>query len=240
MRLVAKKMREEIEEMEEDKVDVRKEDKTIRSFTIPAQPEIVGEILSITSFTTMDPKTHKPKSHKKEVILKKRHHLFLEGPNGIGKTTLLESLAEGTAEGAKIADGVRVGYYRQDFSTLNFEHTVYESLMSIMDKPDEARITAARQDIQTIMTALRLYKLDNRSYPSSDQGLDALIKAPTVAPLPPAWKKGGYLDRLPKDPWGKEFQFLQPGLHGDVDIWSFGADNEPGGEGINADIGSWM
>ena len=142
MRLVAKKMREEIEEMEEDKVDVRKEDKTIRTFTIPAQPEIVGEILSITSFTTMDPKTHKPKSHKKEVILKKRHHLFLEGPNGIGKTTLLESLAEGTAEGAKIAEGVRVGYYRQDFSTLNFEHTVYESLMSIMDKPDEEKMRA--------------------------------------------------------------------------------------------------
>ena len=110
----------------------------------------------------------------------------------------------------------------------------------IMDKPDEARIAAARQDIATIMTALRLYKLDNRSYPTSDQGLDALVKTPSIAPLPPNWKKGGYLDRLPKDPWGQDFQYLQPGLHGEVDVWSLGADHEPGGEDSNADIGSWM
>ncbi|MDB5195502.1 MAG: transporter family protein ATP-binding cassette, subfamily er 3 [Parcubacteria group bacterium] len=145
MRLVAKKMREEIEEMEEDKVDVRKEDKTIRPFTIPAQPEIPGELLSLTSYTTMDPKSHTPKVHKKNLALKKKQHLQLEGPNGIGKTTLLESLASGRAEGATIAPGVRVGYYRQDFSTLNFEHTVHESLMSAMEKPDEQvmRATAA-------------------------------------------------------------------------------------------------
>ncbi len=110
----------------------------------------------------------------------------------------------------------------------------------IMDKPDEARTAAARQDIATIMTALRLYKLDNRVYPSSEQGLDALVRPPSIAPLPPAWKKGGYLDKLPKDPWGEDFQYLQPGLHGDVDVWSLGADHEPGGEGSNADIGSWM
>jgi ATPase subunit of ABC transporter with duplicated ATPase domains len=142
MRLVAKKMREEIEEMEEDKVDVRKEDKTIRPFVIPAQPEITGELLTLTSYTTMDPKTHKPKVHKKSLALKKKQHLQLEGPNGIGKTTLLESLASGSAEGAVIAPGVRVGYYRQDFSTLNFDHTVYESLMSVMEKPDEERMRA--------------------------------------------------------------------------------------------------
>jgi len=110
----------------------------------------------------------------------------------------------------------------------------------IMDKPDEARIAATRQDIAAIMTALRLYKLDNRSYPTSDQGLDALVKPPSIAPLPPAWKKGGYLEKLPKDQWGQDFQYLQPGLHGDVDVWSLGADHEPGGEGSNADIGSWM
>ncbi|MEC5388141.1 type II secretion system major pseudopilin GspG [Uliginosibacterium sp. H3] len=109
----------------------------------------------------------------------------------------------------------------------------------IMDKPDEARTAAARQDIQTIMTALKLYKLDNRAYPSSDQGLNALITAPTLAPLPPNWKKGGYLERLPKDPWGQDYQYLQPGLHGDIDVWSLGADHEAGGEGSNADIGSW-
>lgn len=142
MRLVAKKMREEIEEMEEEKVDVRKEDKTIRPFTIPAQPELMGELLSISSFTVVDAKTHKPKTKKKSMALKRRDHLQLTGPNGIGKTTLLESLARGTAEGATIAPGVRVGYYRQDFSTLNFEHTVYESLLSAMDKPDEERMRA--------------------------------------------------------------------------------------------------
>lgn len=142
MRLVAKKMREEIEEMEEDKVDVRKEDKTIRPFVIPAQPDIVGDMLTITSYTTIDPKTHKPKVHKKNIVLKKRHHLLLQGPNGIGKTTLLESLAKGEAEGAQIGKGVRVGYYRQDFSTLNFEHTVRESLLSVMEKQDEEKMRA--------------------------------------------------------------------------------------------------
>jgi ATPase subunit of ABC transporter with duplicated ATPase domains len=142
MRLVAKKMREEIEEMEDEKVDVRKEDKTIRPFTIPAQPEFTGELLTITSVMTIDPKKHTPKTKKVQVVLKRRDHLQLTGPNGIGKTTLLESLAAGTAEGARIADGVRVGYYRQDFSTLNFEETVYQSLLSAMEKPDEERMRA--------------------------------------------------------------------------------------------------
>lgn len=142
MRLVAKKMRTEIEEMEEEKVDVRREDKTIRPFVIPSQPEIVGSMLSLSSYTTMDPKTHKPKVHKKEIELKKKEHLLLKGPNGIGKTTLLESLARGTAEGARIAPGVRVGYYRQDFSTLNLEHTVRESLLSVMEKQEEEKMRA--------------------------------------------------------------------------------------------------
>lgn len=134
MRLVAKRMREKAEELEEEKVDVRREDKTIRPFTIPHQPELVGEILHITSFTTMNPKTHKPVTRKASVSLKRRQHLLLSGPNGIGKSTLLESLALGTAKGAAIAPGVRVGYYRQDFSTLNFEDTVYDSLAGVMEK----------------------------------------------------------------------------------------------------------
>ncbi len=142
MRLVAKKMRTEIEEMEEEKVDVRKEDKTIRPFVIPAQPEIIGEILNISSFTIIDPKKHTPKTEKAMVSLKKKQHLLLRGPNGIGKSTLLESLAAGTAEGAQIAPGVRVGYYRQDFSTLNFEDTVFDSLLNIMEKPNEERMRA--------------------------------------------------------------------------------------------------
>lgn len=145
MRLVAKKMRLEAEEMEEEKVDVRREDKTIRPFSIPAQPEITGEILSITSVNTINPKTQKVRTQKVQVSLKRNNHLLLRGPNGIGKTTLLETLAGGKGEGEKVAPGVRIGYYRQDFSTLNFEHTVYQSLASVMDKPDEEilRATAA-------------------------------------------------------------------------------------------------
>jgi ATP-binding cassette subfamily F protein 3 len=142
MRLVAKKMRLEAEEMEENKVDVRKEDKTIRPFVISMPSDVVGDLLTITSYTTLDPKTHKPKVHKKNLVLKKRDHLLLQGPNGIGKTTLLESLAKGTAEGAKISPGVRVGYYRQDFSTLNYEHTVREALLAVMEKPDEEKMRA--------------------------------------------------------------------------------------------------
>ena len=137
MRVVAKKMRTEVEEMEEDMVDVRKEDKTIRPFTIPSQPEIIGDILTISSVSVLNPKTHEPELKKKSVVLKKKNHLQLKGPNGIGKTTLLESLAKGTAEGAAIADAVRVGYYRQDFSTLNFDSTVRETLLKAMEKPNE-------------------------------------------------------------------------------------------------------
>ncbi len=145
MRLVAKCMREKAEELEEEKVDVRREDKTIRPFSIPAQPEFVGEILSINSFTTINPKTHKPVSRKTKISLKRNRHLLLKGPNGIGKSTLLESLALSTSAGAVISSGVRVGYYRQDFSTLNFEDTVYDSLWSAMEKPHEEtlRSTAA-------------------------------------------------------------------------------------------------
>jgi ATPase subunit of ABC transporter with duplicated ATPase domains len=140
LRVLAKKMRTAIEEMEENKVDVRKEDKTIRPFVIPAQPEIVGELLTITSYTTIDPKKHVPVTHKADIVLKKKQHLQLKGPNGIGKTTLLERLASGKADGAEIAKGVRVGYYRQDFSTLDFERTVREELLAIMDKQDEEQM----------------------------------------------------------------------------------------------------
>ncbi|MBX4198335.1 ATP-binding cassette domain-containing protein [Candidatus Parcubacteria bacterium] len=134
MRLVAKRMREKAEELEEEKVDVRREDKTIRSFIIPSQPDLLGDILTINGFTTMNPKTHKPVTRKAKIILKKNQHLLLQGPNGIGKSTLLESLAHGTAKDAAILDGVKVGYYRQDFSTLNFNDTVYDSLLSVMEK----------------------------------------------------------------------------------------------------------
>jgi len=142
LRLVAKRMRLLAEELEEEKVDVRREDKAIRSFIIPNQPEFTGEIVKLSSFTVMNPKTHKPVKRKADISLKRNRHLLLQGPNGIGKTTLLESLAKGEAEGETITSGIRVGYYRQDFSTLNFEDTVYESLKAVMDKPVEQELRA--------------------------------------------------------------------------------------------------
>lgn len=132
LRLVAKRMREKAEELEEEMVDVRKEDRTIRTFTIPVQQDINGDIITINSFTAMNLKTGKLSKRKANLKIKKNQHLLLKGPNGIGKSTLLEQLANGTSNGAKILEGIRVGYYRQDFSTLNFEHTVYQSLASAM------------------------------------------------------------------------------------------------------------
>jgi len=134
MRLVAKKMREKAEELEEEKVDVRREDKTIRPFTVPFQSDIVGEIIKITSCKVI--RNHKATNRKVNISLKKNTHLLLRGPNGIGKTTLLQNIAEG-GEGSIIADNVRVGYYRQDFSTLNFEDTVHDSLIQVTDKKSE-------------------------------------------------------------------------------------------------------
>lgn len=109
----------------------------------------------------------------------------------------------------------------------------------VMDRPDDARVVAARSDIQAIMNALKLYRLDNATYPSTEQGLMALVKKPEVGNIPRNWKASGYLDRLPKDPWDSEYQYLNPGIQGEIDVMSFGADRQPGGDGYNADIGSW-
>ncbi len=109
----------------------------------------------------------------------------------------------------------------------------------IISRPDEARVMAARQDIASLMQAVKLYRLDNLRYPATEQGLQALATQPTIAPLPPNWKGGGYVERLPRDPWGNPYQYLNPGLHGEIDIFSFGADGVAGGEGNDADIGSW-
>lgn len=110
----------------------------------------------------------------------------------------------------------------------------------VMSRPDEARLVAAKQDIASLQQALKLYRLDNFVYPTTEQGLQALVSKPTSPPVPPNWKGGGYLDRLPKDPWGSPYQYLSPGVHGEVDVFSFGADRESGGEGDGADVGSWM
>ena len=109
----------------------------------------------------------------------------------------------------------------------------------VLERPDEARVVAAKSDIAAIVAALKLYRLDNQRYPTTEQGLAALVSRPTTAPLPPNWKPNGYLERLPKDPWGQPYQYLNPGLHGEIDVFSLGADGQPGGTGIDTDIGSW-
>ncbi len=110
----------------------------------------------------------------------------------------------------------------------------------IMDRPDEARIIAAKQDIASVVQALKLYRLDNIRYPTTEQGLQALVTKPTIEPIPGNWKSGGYLERLPKDPWGNTYLYLNPGRNGEIDVFSLGPDGQTGGEGKDADIGNWM
>ena len=109
----------------------------------------------------------------------------------------------------------------------------------IVDRPDQARMSAAKSDIAVIMQQLKLYRLDNTFYPSTDQGLQALTVKPATNPIPLNWKQGGYLERLPNDPWARPYQYLNPGIKGEIDVFSLGADGQPGGDGPNADIGSW-
>ena len=108
----------------------------------------------------------------------------------------------------------------------------------IISRPDEARVIAAKQDVASLLQALKLYRLDNQRYPTGEQGLQALVAKPTAAPIPNNWKP--YLEKLPMDPWGKPYQYVSPGVKGAVDVFSFGADGQSGGEGRDADIGSWQ
>jgi len=107
----------------------------------------------------------------------------------------------------------------------------------VVGRTDEARAVAAKQDIAAIMQSLKLYRIDNSRYPTNEQGLEALVSRPTQEPVPGNWKS--YLDKLPKDPWGRTYRYLNPGVHGDVDVFSLGADGEPGGSEADSDIGSW-
>jgi general secretion pathway protein G len=109
---------------------------------------------------------------------------------------------------------------------------------TVMGRLDDARKTAAKTDVTNLMQALKLYKLDNQRFPTGAQGLNALILKPTTEPVPGNWKP--YLDKLPSDPWGRPYQYLNPGIKGEVDVLSFGADGQAGGEGNNADLGSWQ
>jgi general secretion pathway protein G len=109
----------------------------------------------------------------------------------------------------------------------------------IISRPDEARVIATKQDIASLMQALKLYRLDNQRYPTTEQGLQALVTKPTTSPIPLNWKSGGYIERLPRDPWGSPYQYLNPGVRGEIDVFSYGADGARGGEGNDADLGSW-
>ena len=109
---------------------------------------------------------------------------------------------------------------------------------NVLDRTDDARATAARTDINNLMQALKLYKLDNQRFPSAEQGLEALVKKPTAGAVPPNWRS--YLSKLPADPWGRPYQYIFPGVKGEIDVFSLGADGQAGGDGKNADIGSWQ
>ncbi|MCQ4312235.1 type II secretion system major pseudopilin GspG [Pseudomonas stutzeri] len=109
----------------------------------------------------------------------------------------------------------------------------------VMNRPDQAKVTVAKGDIKAIGAALDMYKLDNYSYPSTQQGLDALVEKPGGNPQPKNWNRDGYLKRVPKDPWGNDYQYLSPGTQGQFDLYSYGADGKQGGSDLNADIGSW-
>ncbi|GAB3685632.1 type II secretion system major pseudopilin GspG [Salinisphaera aquimarina] len=110
---------------------------------------------------------------------------------------------------------------------------------NIIDRPDAARVAKARQDIRAVESALKLYRLDNFRYPTTEQGLAALVNKPTTQPEPRNWKSGGYLDRIPKDPWGDVYHYRSPGEHGEIDVYTLGRDGRPGGEDTDADIGNW-
>ena len=109
----------------------------------------------------------------------------------------------------------------------------------VVGRADDARVTAAKQDIAQVMQALNLYRLDNGRYPAQEQGLAALVTKPSSGTLPNNWRSGGYLNKLPTDPWKAPYQYAQPGLRGEVEVFSFGADGKPGGSEFDADIGSW-
>lgn len=109
----------------------------------------------------------------------------------------------------------------------------------VIDRPDQARAARAQSDIAAISSAVNLYRLDNFRYPTTEQGLAALVDRPSAPPEPENWAAGGYMDRLPQDPWGRPYQYLNPGVHGEFDVFTYGADGSAGGSGADADIGSW-
>jgi general secretion pathway protein G len=109
---------------------------------------------------------------------------------------------------------------------------------NVINRADDAKLAAAKSDVNMLMQQLKIYRLDNQRYPTAEQGLEALVRKPAVGNVPPNWKP--YLDKLPADPWGRPYQFANPGVQGEIDVFSLGADGQPGGEGADADVGSWQ
>lgn len=171
MRLVARKMREKVEEYESEKVDVRREDKTIRKFTIPVQKDLPSTLMTIDSYTIME--NGKQVTKPTRIVMGKGQHLQIKGRNGIGKTTLIEALATGTSAGAKINSDVRVGYYRQDFSTLNYEHTVHQSLLEAMLASDN---TGTEEYLRSVAAGFLITsKLINTEIHNLSEGQKGLV-----------------------------------------------------------------
>lgn len=160
---------------------------------------------------------------------------------------MMKSLAGSRSAYSRLAlsrHGRSAGYFSRGFTLIEVMVVVVILAIlativvpKIMDRPDDARIAKAKQDIRAIESALQLYKLDNLTYPTTDQGLEALVKPPANAKN---WRQGGYLDRLPIDPWNHPYLYLSPGQHGAFDVYSLGADGQPGGTGADADIGNWQ
>ena len=171
MRLVATRMREKAAELEEEMVAVRREDKTIRRFTIPHQPELVGDIITISAYTAI--RNHKPVARKAKIVLRRNQHLLVRGPNGIGKSTLLESIISGANKGAVAAPDARVGYYRQDFSMLDFEDTAHDALMAVMDHQSEEEMRSVAAGFLITSDVIRA-KIGNLS--EGQKGLVALSR----------------------------------------------------------------
>ena len=152
----------------------------------------------------------------------------------------LPSAGEGRGEGLSPRRCIQAGFTLIELMVVLVIIGVLAALIvpNVLERADDARATAAKTDVNNLVQALKLYKLDNQRYPTAEQGLQALVTKPSTNPVPPNWKP--YVEKLPNDPWSRPYQYLNPGVQGEIDVMSFGADGQPGGEGKNADIGSWQ
>jgi general secretion pathway protein G len=148
-------------------------------------------------------------------------------------------MIEGTTRGASRSSRLPRGFTLVEIMVVVVILGILAALIvpRVVGRTDEARAVAAKQDVAAIMQALKLYRLDNGRYPTTEQGIAALVTKPQGEPVPANWQK--YLDKIPRDPWGNAYQYLSPGVRGDIDVFSLGADKQPGGSGSDADIGSW-